>query len=75
MGELKTTLAIPQHVVRNDRDAMRVTGHKSPWRFSLWAVKHGLKPAAKKSRHEHTIYRVAQLKAVCDAEVAAQFKD
>lgn len=72
---LGATVAVPAYVVRGDRAAMKVTGHESPWRFSLWAIKHGLKPAIKKKAHERIVYRVEDLRAACDADRAKQLQN
>lgn len=63
--------APPAYVVRNDRDAARIAGFRSAYRFSIWARKHRLKPLLK-PRHGRTVYRVADLMRACDADIKAQ---
>jgi hypothetical protein len=61
------------YVVRNDRDAARIAGFRSTYRFSCWAVARGLKPLTKGS-HERTVYRVADLMKACDTDIDRQKK-
>ena len=61
--------------VRSDREATRICGFKSAWRFSEWAKRHGLKPKMKFNARKRTTYRVSDLIKACDADIAQEGRE
>lgn len=60
------------YVFRSDRAAAQFVGIKSVWRFHLWAIGHGLKASIKANPQSRTIYKSADLKAACEADLEKQ---